>query len=424
MNPELMRRAAVTLVALLVYRIGTYVPLPGIDPAAWAMIFRSQSGGLLGSFNMLAGGGIARMAILALNLMPFLTAAWLVQLLVLFWPRIRAINERGDKGRRKIQQYTLMLTLLLCIMQSYGVAHGLEGAGNVVTNPGPLFRVAVVVTLTGGTFFLIWLSELITVRGLGNGLALILSVGILVQVPQGIAAAFELRRQGIFSDAAVAGVAAFAVMLVGFIVFMELARRHVPIEYQRRQIGDRTIEARTSMLAFKLNTAGAIPVIYAGWLLSVFFAVVTISLLALSMAGPSLEPGSAFFSVLEWLAPGQPGHMIYTSIAIVVISLLYAALLIDPDQVAEKLKRYDSVIRGIEPGEATADYLDKIMSRTTLIGGAYIAVVVVVPGVLGAYASLPFYLSGVSALTIVCTVLDIQAQVRGQERINLRERHP
>jgi preprotein translocase subunit SecY len=424
MNPELMRRAVVTLAALLVYRIGTYVPLPGIDPAVWEMIFKSQAGGLLGSFNVFAGGGIARMAVLALSLIPYMTAAWFVQLLVLFWPRLRALGERGDKGRRKIQQYVLGLTLLLAVLQSYGIAQGLEGAGNVVTNPGLFFRIAVVVTLTGGTFFLIWLSELISVRGLGNGLALILSVGILTQIPAGIAGMLELQRQGIFSDSVVAGVAIFAVVLIGFIAFMEMARRHVPVEYARRQIGNRMIEAHTSTLAFKLNVAGAIPAIYAGWLLSVFVVVAGL-LFSLSSIAAYLMTGSQdprWFWLFGWFAPGQPAHMIYTLIAVVVISLLYAALLIDPDHVAEKLKRYGSVIAGIEPGEATAAYLDKVLSRTTLLGGAYTAFVVVAPEVLSAYANLPFYLSGVSALTIVCTVLDIQAQIRGQERISLRER--
>lgn len=297
MNSDLMRRVAFTLGALLVYRIGTYIPLPGIDPGMWGIAFKLQAGGLLGNFNVFGGGGFDRMSVLALNLIPYVTAAWLVQLLLLFWPRIRAINERGDKGRRKIQQYILGLTLLLAAFQSYGIAQGLEDA-NAAAYPGLFFRVVVVVTLTGGTFFLIWLSEFITVRGLGNGLALILSVGILARVPQDIIATLELRRQGVLSDTTVVGVAIFAIVLIGFIVFMEMARRHVPIEYERRQIGDRIIEKQPSTLALKLNGAGAIPVIAAPWPLNILLLIAYIA---------NLDDSGWVSSIVERLGRGHPG---------------------------------------------------------------------------------------------------------------------
>jgi preprotein translocase subunit SecY len=399
MNSDLMRRVAFTLGALLVYRIGTYIPLPGIDPAVWEMIFRSQSGGVLRYFDVFAGGGLHRMAVLALNLVPYITAAWFVQLLVLFWPRIRAINERGDKGRRKIQQYILGLTLLLAAFQSYGIAHGLEDAGNIVTYPGLLFRIVVVVTLTGGTFFLIWLSEFITVRGLGNGLAVILSVGILTQLPQDIVATLELHRQGVLSDVTVAKVAIFAIAFIGFIVFMEMARRHVPIEYERRQIGDRIIEKQPATLALKLNGAGTIPAVVAPWPLNILLLIAYTA---------NLDD----LSIIEQLQRGRPGSLLYFGIAIVVFALFYVALLIDPDAIAEKLKRWRGVIPGIDPGAATADYIDKVLSRTTILGAVYLALVCLVPAILNVYARAPIYLGGLSALIVVCTILDIHHQVQ------------
>src|SRR5215813_13523996 len=255
MNSELMRRAAITLGALLVYRIGIHLPLPGIDPAVWELLFRSQEGGILSFANIFAGGGVKRMAILALNLVPYLTAAPLVQLFVLFWPRLRAIGEHGDRARRKIQLCTLGLTMLLAAFQAYGIAVGLEVVGHVVSNPGLFFRITTVVTLTGGTFFLVWLSEFITVRGTGNGLALILFAGIVAEGPAAIVGTFQLYRQGYISDSVIFGLGPLMVVLVASIVFIELARRHVPVEYQARQVGDRMVDKGMSTLAFKLNSA-------------------------------------------------------------------------------------------------------------------------------------------------------------------------
>jgi preprotein translocase subunit SecY len=410
MNSDLMRRVAVTVGALLVYRIGTYIPLPGIDPAIWGMIFHSQAGGLLGYLNAFSGGSIARMSVLALNLIPYLSAAWLVQLLVLFSPRIRAINEPGDKGRRKIQQYVLGLTLLLTVLQSYGIAHGLEAAGDLVADPGPFFRVVVIVTLTGGTFFLIWLSEFITVRGLGNGLALIFSVGILAQIPLNTAVILELHRTGVLSDATVAGVAIFAIALIAFIVFVEMARRHVPIEYERRQIGERIVEMQPSTLALKLNGAGTIPALVAPW------PVHMLLLIAYMVNGDRL-------GWLSSIIDGQPAFILYFGIAIVVFALFYVALLIDPDAMAEKLQRSRGVIPGIDPGAATADHINQVLSRTTILGAVYLAFVCVVPEILNAHARVPIYLGGVSTLIVVCTVLDIRHQVQECKRINREERN-
>ena len=418
MNSELMRRAAITLGALLVYRIGIQVPLPGINVAVWDELFKSQAGGLLGMANIFAGGGINRMAILALNLIPYLIAAQLVQLHVIFWPRLRALNERGDRGRRIIQQCTLGLTVLLAVFQSLGIAVGLESAGSLVADPGLFFRITAVVTLTGGTFFLIWLSELITVRGLGNGLAWILFVGIATEVLRAVYFTLQLHQQGIFSNRLILGLAVLTIALVAFIVFMELARRHVPVDYPERLLGEQTVQKRSSTLAFKLNGAGAIPLILAGWLLSLLVVWWQVAVYALT---GGQDP--RWFSWFEQFQLGHSGHLIYSVIAVVAISLIYVALLIGPDQVAEKLKRYGSIVPGFEPGEATADHIDKILSRTTLLGGAYLAAVVFVSEAVTVYAQVPFIFGALSALIVVCTLLDLQAQVRGYNFITIsRER--
>jgi preprotein translocase subunit SecY len=416
MNSDLMRRVAFTLGALLVYRIGTFIPLPGIDISVWERLFPSQSGGILGMANFFSGGAVGRLAIFALQLIPYTTAAILVQLVLLFSPRLRALRERGEQGRRTIQYYTLGLTLLLAMFQAYGIAVGLEGA-DVAAEPGLLFRISTVVTLAGGTFFLIWLSELITVRGVGNGLALILFIGIVTQVPVYIREIFQLGQSGVFSISLILGLAIIALALVALIVVMEMARRNVPVEYERRQIGDRIIERRSSTLSFKLNGAGTVPFILAGQLLSLV-------LVAIYSALGRFDPELAS-SLFERLIPGQSIHMIYVGVAIIVFALLYVALLVDPDQVAEKLKSYGGTVSGIGSGAPTADHIDHVLSHITILGGAYLAIVCLVPEILIAYAHVPFYLGGVSALVVVCTVLDLGDQVQSRELIKkLEERHP
>ena len=407
-----MRRVALTLGALLVYRIGTFVPLPGIDPAVWERIFRGQSGGLLGMANLLSGGAVSQLAIFALNLLPYLNAAILVQVALLFSSRLRAVNDRGDRGRQIVQRWTLVVTLFFAAFQSYGIAVGLEGFGQTVAEPGFFFQLSTVITLTGGTFLVIWLSEIITAHGVGNGLALILFVSIAVAIPRSIAGVLELGRRGVLSRGLIGALAVLTIALIAFIVMMELARRHLPIEYERRQIGDRIIERQPSTLALKLNGAGMIPVIVAPWLLSILVAIAYIG-----------EGAGWLSSITKQLGHGQPGYILYTGIAIVVFGLLYVALLIDPDAVAEKLKRWGGVIPGIDPGAATADHIDRVLSRTTILGAVYLALVSLVPEILISYAGIPIYLGGVPALIVVCTVLDIRHQVQDREYINREERH-
>jgi len=410
MNSDLMRRVAFTLGALLVYRIGTFIPLPGIDPAVWEQIFRGQSGGLLGMLSLFSGGAVSRLAIFALNLIPYLTAAILVQVALLFSSRLGALNDRGDRGRQIVRRWTLVVTLFLAVFQSYGIAVGLEGFGQTVAEPGFFFRLSTVITLTGGTFLLIWLSEIITAHGVGNGLALILFVSIAAAIPRSIAVLLELGRQGVLSIGLIGALAVLTIALMAFIVMMELARRHVPIEYERRQIGDRIIEKQPSTLALKLNGAGTIPVVVAPWPLSILFPIAYIA------------DGSGWLSsIAEQLGPGQPGFILYSGIAIVVFALFYVALLIDPDAVAEKLKRWRGVIPGIDPGAATADHIHQVLSRTAILGAVYLALVCVVPEILIAYARIPIYLGGVPALIVVCTVLDIHHQVQDRKHIKNRE---
>jgi preprotein translocase subunit SecY len=397
---ELTTRVLFTLGALLVYRVGTYIPLPGIDPAVWTPLLKVQ-GGALASLNAFAGGALGRLAIFALNLGPYLSAGLLVQIVSLFWPKLRTLRDSGDRGRGKIRKYTLTLTLLLAALQSYGVALGLEHVSQLVTDPGLFFRISTVVTLTGGTFFLVWLSDLITARGIGNGLALILFVGIVIQVPISIADLLQLGARGVLSYDMIAGLAVLTVVLVGFIVFMELARRTVPIEYAERRIGDRLIEKQSSILSFKLNNAGFIPAVVGTWFLS-------LALLITYVFAPDQSS-----SIAQRFYHGQPGYIIYVTLAVVFFALLYVALLIDPDDVADKLQKLGGVVRGVEPGEATAGYLDFTLSRTTILGGLYLALLYVIPEVLIRYTQFPFYLGGVSALIIVCTVLDIRTQVDG-----------
>ena len=412
MNSDLIRRVAVTVGALLVYRIGTFIPLPGIDPAAWERIFRAQFGSLLGIANLFSGGAVYQLAIFALNLIPYLNAAILIQAALLFSSRLRALNDRGDHGRQIIRRWTLVVTLFLAALQSYAIAVGLEGFGRTVAEPGLFFRLSTVITLTGGTFLLIWLSEIITAHGVGNGLALILFVGIAVEIPRLIAVLLELGRKGALSIGLIGALAVLTIALMAFIVMMELARRDVPIDYERRQIGDRIIEKQRSTLALKLNGAGMIPVIVAPLPLSILLAIASIA----------DSRGSGWLSsIAKQLGHGRPWFILYLGIAIVVLALFYVALLIDPDAMAEKLKRWRGVIPGFDPGEATADHIDHVLSRTTMVGAVYLALVYLVPEILIAYAGIPIYLGGVSALIVVCTVLDIHHQLQDRNHIKDRE---
>jgi preprotein translocase subunit SecY len=401
---ELKKRIWFTLGALLVYRFGTYIPLPGIDPSAWEQIFRSNAGGILGMFNMFSGGGIHRMAIFALNIMPYISASIIVQLMTTVSPTLEQLKKEGEQGRKVMNQYTRYLTVLLAAFQSYGIAVGLEGAGNVVSDPGWFFRIATVVTLTGGTLFLMWLGEQITARGIGNGVSLIILSGIVAELPSAVAGTLELGRQGALSTGLILVVLVMVVAVIGFIVFMERAQRRLLIQYPKRQVGNRMFEGQSSHLPLKLNTSGVIPPIFASSLL----------LLPTTVANFNVGQGPEWFVTLTTqLSHGRPLFLILYVGLIVFFAFFYTAIVFNPTETADNLKKHGGFIPGIRPGERTAEYIDYVLSRITVIGAAYLAVVCLLPEILISYASVPFYFGGTSLLIVVSVTMDTVAQIQG-----------
>jgi preprotein translocase subunit SecY len=389
MNSELARRIVFTLGALLVYRFGTYIPLPGVQVYS----------------QLLGTGRTVPVSIFSLWILPYLTAAILIQLVSMVSSKLGALPRSGEAGRRKIRRYTIGLAVLLTVFQAYGVASGLQSSvPNLINDPDGLFVLSATVTLTGGTVFLVWLSEQITAYGIGNGLAVLLFAGIAVKMPGEIATMLELTRQGAVSGGLALLLAILWTGLVAVIVFVELARRRVPVEFAARKLGDRLIPAQSSHLSFKLNSAGIIPAFVGPWLY----------LLPLSVAGVMFEQNSPWWAAAsQWLSLTHPGHMILGSIAIVLVALVYTAFLVDPDHAADSLLKRGGVLPGVMPGGATAEHIDGIVSRTAWAGAVYLAAIFLIPEALLRYFNTPFYLDGSSALIMVCTVLDLTTQVRG-----------
>jgi len=401
---ELKKRIWFTLGALLVYRLGTYIPLPGIDPNAWNQIFNSQAGGILGMFNMFAGGGIHRMAIFALNIMPYISASIIIQLMTTVSPTLEALKKEGEQGRKIINQYTRYLTVVLAAFQAYGISVGLQGASNVVTDPGPFFVISTVITLTGGTMFLMWLGEQITQRGIGNGTSLIIMAGIVAQLPSAIAGTLELGRQGALSTGLILIVLVMVVVVIAFIVFMERAQRRLLIQYPKRQVGNRMFEGQSSHLPLKLNTSGVIPPIFASSLL----------LLPTTVANFTAGQGPPWLTLITTqLAHGRPLFLTLYVGLIVFFAFFYTAIVFNPTETADNLKKHGGFIPGIRPGERTAEYIDYVLSRITVIGAAYLAVVCLFPEMLISYAAVPFYFGGTSLLIVVSVTMDTVAQVQG-----------
>src|SRR5580704_11992346 len=352
---ELKKRIWFTLGALLVYRLGTYIPLPGIDPAAWDKIFNQQSQGILGMFNMFAGGGIHRMAIFALTIMPYISASIIIQLMTTVSPTLEQLKKEGEQGRKMINQYTRYLTVFLAALQAYGIAIGLEGAGtgSVVSDPGFFFRISTVITLTGGTMFLMWLGEQITQRGIGNGTSLIIMSGIVAQLPSAIAGTLELGRQGALSTGLILIVLVMVVAVITFIVFMERAQRRLLIQYPKRQVGNRMFEGQSSHLPLKLNTSGVIPPIFASSLL----------LLPTTIANFTAGQGPGWLTVITTqLAHGRPLFLALYVGLIVFFAFFYTAIVFNPTETADNLKKHGGFIPGIRPGERTAEYIDYVLS--------------------------------------------------------------
>jgi preprotein translocase subunit SecY len=401
---ELKQRIWFTLGALLVYRLGTYIPLPGIDPASWEQIFRTQAGGILGMFNMFAGGGINRMAIFALNIMPYISASIIIQLMTTVSPTLENLKKEGESGRKIMNQYTRYLTVILAAFQAYGISIGLESAGSVVADPGYFFRFSTTITLSGGTIFLMWLGEQITARGIGNGISLIILSGIVAELPSALVGMFELGRQGALSTGLILAVIVMAVAVIAFIVFMERAQRRLLIQYPKRQVGNRMFEGQSSHLPLKLNTSGVIPPIFASSLL----------LLPTTVANFNAGQGSEWLSLITTqLGHGRPLFLLFYIGLIVFFAFFYTAIVFNPTETAENLKKHGGFIPGIRPGERTAEYIDYVLSRITVIGAGYLAIVCLIPEIMISYAAVPFYFGGTSLLIVVSVTMDTVAQVQG-----------
>jgi preprotein translocase subunit SecY len=402
---ELKKRIWFTLGALVIFRLGTYIPLPGIDPAAFEASFLGQKQGVLDMFNMFSGGAVQRMAVFALNIMPYISASIIIQLLSSVVPSLEAIKKEGEQGRKVLNQYTRYLTVALAVFQAYGIAIGLEGRAGIVSEPGLMFRLSTIVTLTGGTMFLVWLGEQITSRGVGNGSSLIIFAGIVARLPQAVVQLFELGRQGSISTGLVLAVIIMVFVVVAFIVFMERAQRRVPITYPRRQVGNKMYEGQSSFLPLKLNTSGVIPPIFAS------------SLLLLPTTVANFAQGSSSSGVLSTISTllgrGSALYLILYAALIVFFAFFYTATVFNPTDTADNLKKHGGFIPGVRPGERTAQYIDYVLTRITVLGAIYLAVICLLPEWLISYAALPFYFGGTSLLIVVNVTMDTVAQIHG-----------
>jgi len=405
-STELQKRIWFTLGALIVYRLGTYIPLPGIDPVALEDIFRQNAGGLLGMFDMFTGGALSRMTIFALNIMPYISASIIMQLMTAISPSLEQLKKEGESGRKKINQYTRYLTVLITIMQAYGISVGLESmsSGAAVMEQGWFFRFTTVVTLTGGTMFLMWLGEQITQRGVGNGISLIIFAGIVAGLPGTIAGTAELVRTGEMASITAIMMLLGGVGVIFLIVFMERAQRRIIVQYPKRQQGNRMTGGESSHLPLKLNTAGVIPPIFAGSILGL-----PVTILGFSAAGAGPEWVTTLTALM---GRGQPAYLIIYVALIVFFAFFYTAVVFNPHDTAENLKKYGGFVPGIRPGKNTAEYLDKVLSRLTVLGAAYLAAICLLPEILMSQYAVPFYFGGTSLLIVVTVTLDTVAQVQ------------
>ena len=401
---ELKKRIWFTLGALLVYRLGTYIPLPGIDPQALQAVFSQQQSGIVGMFNMFAGGAVGRMAIFALNIMPYITASIVIQLLSSTVPHLQQLKKEGETGRKQINQYTRYGTVLLATVQGYGIAVGLEGAEGVVVDPGAFFRASAVITLVGGTVFLMWLGEQVTARGVGNGISLIIFAGIVAELPGALAGTLELGRQGALSTFIILALMIMVVVVIAFIVFVERAQRRLLVQYPKRQMGNRMMSGDNSHLPLKLNTAGVIPPIFASSLL----------LLPITVANFSGTDGTGSLgTVTAMLGRGQPLYMAMYAAGIIFFCFFYTSIVFNPQDTADNLKRYGGFIPGIRPGPRTAEYIDRVLTRLTVVGALYLTLVCLLPEFLINAYNVPFYFGGTSLLIVVNVTMDTVGQVQG-----------
>ena len=403
---ELKQRIWFTLGALVIYRLGTYIPAPGIDPVVLQQIFDQHSGGVLGIFDMFAGGALGRMTIFALNIMPYISAAIIMQLMTAVSPTLEALKKEGEAGRKKINQYTRYGTVVLAAFQSYGIAVGLEGttgaAGSAVIEPGLFFRMTTVITLTGGTIFLMWLGEQITQRGVGNGISLIIFSGIVANLPLALAGTLELGRTGALSAGFIILLLIMAVAVIAFIVFVERAQRRLVVQYPKRQVGNKMFGGEASHLPLKLNASGVIPPIFASSLL----------LMPLTVAGFSGGTGPDWLNTVSaLLGRGQPLYLALYIGLIVFFAFFYTSIVFNPVDTADNLKKHGGFIPGIRPGKNTAEYINHVLTRLTVVGAAYLAVVCLLPEILISQYAVPFYFGGTSLLIVVSVTMDTVAQV-------------
>jgi len=400
---DLKKRIWFTLTALIVYRIGCYIPLPGIDPHALAQMFQRQAGGILDMFNMFSGGAFQRMTIFALNIMPYVSASIIIQVMTIVSPQLEALKKEGEAGRKKMTQYTRYLTVFLSGIQAYGLAVSLQNGGAVI-DPGLMFVFTTVVTMTGGTVFLMWLGEQITSRGIGNGISLIIFAGIVAQLPRGLFQALELGRTGALPVIVIVGMLVMAVLVFLFIVFMERAQRRVLVQYPKRQQGNRMFGGEASHMPLKLNTSGVIPPIFASSLLLLPLTIV-------NLLGRQNASGGPLGWFVNQIGHGRPLYMALYALGIVFFCFFYTAIVFNPAETADNLRKYGGFILGKRPGKATADYLDYVLTRITVIGSAYLVVVCLIPEFLISQYSLPFYFGGTSLLICVTVTMDTVAQI-------------
>lgn len=405
---ELKKRLWFTLGCLVVYRLGTYIPLPGIDAEVMAQIFAQQRGGILGMFNMFAGGALERMSIFALGILPYISASIIMQLMTAVSPTLEQLKKEGEVGRKKINQYTRYLTVALSAFQAYGLAVGLEAmqgpSGSAVIDPGWFFRATTVITIVGGTMFLMWLGEQITARGVGNGISLIIFTGIIANLPGGLAALLELGRTGAMSALSIVVFILLALAVITFIVFMERAHRRILVQYPKRMVGgSRMVGGESSHLPVKLNISGVIPIIFASSLL----------LLPGTIGGFTGGRGPDWLlTITALLGPGQPLHMLLYAALIIFFAFFYTSIVFNPKETAENLRKHGGFIPGIRPGERTAQYLDYVITRLTVVGSIYLALVAILPEVLIAQYGVPIFFGGTSLLIVVSVTMDTVAQIQ------------
>jgi len=399
---ELQQRILFTLALLIVARLGTFIPMPGIDPSELARQLSQQHGGVLDMFNLLSGGAVQRMAIFALGIMPYISASIIIQLMTTVFPELEALKKEGEAGRKTINQYTRYGTVGLAALQAYGIAIGLEHWGHVVIDPGWFFRISAVITLTGGTILLMWLGEQITSRGVGNGISLIIMAGIIARLPTSISQLFESARTGAIDVPIILLLMIGFVLLVLFIVFMERAQRRLLVQYPKRQVGNRMFGGESSHLPLKINVSGVIPPIFAS---SILLMPTTVA----NFNGNNVPDWLQ--TILTYIGPGRPLYMILYATMIIFFSFFYTSIIFNPEETADNLKKYGGFIPGIRPGKKTAEYIDYVLTRITVIGSVYLAFVCIIPEFLRTnYAIVTF--GGTSLLIIVSVTMDTVAQIQ------------